>query len=514
MPHRTFARIISFVCLIAVAAVASAAPATQPASQPATRPATLPSGPNKELERKVTALTRKAIQLMEKSKLEEAEPVLIEALKLDPNHTTNLYNFACLMALRGKSDTAMIFLEKAAENGWTDFTHLGRDPDLKRLRDLPRYKDLVARKDVFQKRAAEKALAALKAQFGEKYLYELDEERKLIFATNTDKATLTELKHALQAQAASQWAELFTNKPDEFISVVLPSPADYKKLIRIPGVGGLYSDTDKILVAQKLGQVITHEFTHALHAADRAPLGQDHPIWIAEGLASMYEAARYEDDRLVPHDNFRLNSLQAAAKSGRLIPLSKLVDMKQPEFVGRANLAYGQSSSVMLYLYEQGVLREWYNAYKAGYDKDANGRRALETVTKQSLEDFEKAWIKWMTGRKPFQRNTGADGVVIGATLDDANDGMLVKQVLAGGPAATAGLRDGDLVVGIADIAVRDFDSFVPVLLQFKAGDKVMLKVRREGKYLDLPLVLAKRTEMLDKVVERSTTRPSTRPAK
>jgi hypothetical protein len=180
--------------------------------------------------------------------------VLIEALKLDPTHTTNLYNFACLMALRGKSENAMIFLEKAAECGWADFVHLSRDPDLKSLRDLPRYKQFVARKEEFQKKAAQMALAGLKKQFGDSYLYELDEERKLIFATKYRPATLAELKHALQAQAASQWQQLFSNKPDQFVSVVLPSQADYRKIVRMPGVGGFYSDTDKLLIVQHLGQ--------------------------------------------------------------------------------------------------------------------------------------------------------------------------------------------------------------------------------------------------------------------
>jgi hypothetical protein len=415
MPHRIFlARIFSFLVLLSFAVAASAAPATRPSSQPSTRPATAPA--SADLEKKVTALTRKAIQLMEKSKLDEAESVLIEALKLDPTHITNLYNFACLMALQNQPEKAMIFLEKAAENGWSDFTHLNRDPDLKSLRDLPRYKDLVAKKDMYQKRAAERALAALKKQFGDGYLYDLDEERKLIFATNTDKETLAELKRSLQMQAASQWEDLFATRPDEFISVVLPSPADYKKIVRMAGVGGFYNDDAKILIAQHLGQVITHEFTHAMHAGDRAPLGQDHPIWIAEGLASMFEAARFEGNKLVPQDNFRLNLLQRAARRNKLIPLSALIEMKQPQFVAKADFAYGQSSSVMLYLYDQKLLRKWYDTYKAGFDEDATGKKAIEKVTGRTFEDFEKDWTAWMLARKPVPMSTGADGVTIGAT--------------------------------------------------------------------------------------------------
>lgn len=512
MPHRTFfARIFPVLSLLIAAAVASAAPASGPTTLPASRPTTVPTAPDKQKEKKVSELTKKAIQLMEKSKLTEAEDVLMEALKLDPTHTTNLYNFACCMAREGKSDKAVIFLEKAAENGWSDFIYLSRDPDLKSIRDLPGYKAFVAKKAEYQKRAAQKALASLKAQFGDSYLYDLDEERKLIFATNTDKETLAELKRLLQMQAASEWAELFTSRPDEFISIVLPSPADYRKIVRMPGVGGFYADDAKLLIAQHLGQTIQHEFTHALHAGDRAPLGQDHPIWIAEGLASMYEAARWEGDRLVPQDNFRLNILQNAAKRKALIPLKTLTEMKQSQFVAKANFAYGQASSVMLYLYEHGLLKKWYEAYKAGFDADPTGRTAIEKVTGTSFDQFEKDWIDWMTARKPVPMNTGSDGVTIGIAMDDGNDGIVVKEVLPGSPASQAGVHRGDVLVGVSDIEVRDSQSLFPVLMQFKAGDKVTLKLRREGKYLELPIVLARRSQVLNNVVGRTTTRPSSR---
>jgi hypothetical protein len=134
-----------------------------------------------------------------------------------------------------------------------------------------------------------------------------------------------------------------------------------------------------------------------------APLGQEHAIWIIEGLGSLFEAARFEGEKLVPHDNFRLNYLQRMAKVKKLIPLTKLSDMKQPEFVAKADLAYGQSSSVMLYLYEQGLLRKWYDAYKEGFDKDASGRTAIEKLSGKSFEEFEKDWLAWMTARPPWR---------------------------------------------------------------------------------------------------------------
>jgi hypothetical protein len=473
----------------------STAPSTRPAAaQPATQPTVKPADPARD--RKVQDLTRRAIRLIEKGKLDDAEATLTEALQLDPDHVTNLYNAACLFALKGKPDTAMDRLEQAAEAGWADFVHIGRDPDLKSLRDLPRYKALIARKDEYQNRAADKSLADLKKQFGDGYLYEVDRERKLIFATNTDATTLAELKQWLTAQANSQWAELFEHKPDAYISVVLPTSADYRKIVKMPNVGGFYSDDAKLLIAQRLGQTITHEFTHALHAADKAPLGQDHPIWIAEGLATMYEGGRMVDGKLVPDDNARHNVLLTAAAMKKLIPLAEMVAMDQPEFVRRAVIAYGQSASVMRYLYDQKLLRPFYETYKKTYDQDPTGKLAIEKVTGKTLAEFETDWKAWMVARPRVPASTGPQGPVIGARLGDANDGLKVEQVVAEGPASKAGLKIGDVVVGVGDAQVRDSESFVPLVIQFKPGDVVNFKVRREGKYIEIPVTLGKRSEL------------------
>ena len=533
MPRSAITGIVAL--LLALSSPVVAAPATGPAAAPSattrpaatqpsatkptvTRPGTQPVEPKlssaeaKALEKKVLDLTRKSIDLLKKNKIAEAEPVLKEALLLDPSHITNLYNYACLLALKGKADDAVLYLERAADAGWVDFIHLDRDPDLNTLRALPAFKKFVGNKPLYQKRSAEKVIDTLRKQFGDSYLYELDAERKLIFATNTDRTTLGELKKWLTAQAGSQWQQLFEHKPDAYISVVVPSAADYKKIVRMPGVGGFYNDTAKILICQRMGQTMTHEFTHALHAGDKAPLGQDHPIWIVEGIASMFEAAQFEGDKLVPHDNFRLNMLQNANRGKKLIPLTTLLAMEQPEFVKKANLAYGQASSIMLYLYEKSLLRPFYDTYKKTFDKDASGKEALEAVTKQSLVEFEKTWTAWMMARTPVPNSTGGDGVVIGARLGDGNDGIKIEQIVPNGPAEKAGLKNGDVLVGIADAQVRDYQSFVPMLIQFKPGDEVMLKIRRDGKYLDLPLTLGKRSELL--IPSGSpTSKPSTRPA-
>lgn len=480
-----------FSILLGWAAALPAAPL--PASRPTTAPTTQPN--DEQLLRRIHQLSRRSLNLAEAGKLDEAETVLQQALILAPDHSVNLYNMACLKALKGRSDAALDYLERAASEGFTDFIHIERDPDLNSLRNLPRYKDLLAHKSELQRKAADKVITALKRELGTGYLYEIDEQDKLIFATNTDAPTLAALKKWLLAQARSQWEQVFEHKPDQYISIVLPSAADYRQIVNRPGVGGFYNHDNRILIAQHLGQVMTHEFTHALHNADLDPLNQDHPTWLAEGLATLFESAHFEGDKLVPADNFRLRYIQGAVRRGRLIRLQPLLEMDQKRFVSNATLAYGESGSLLLYLYEQNLLRRFYDTFKGNYDKDKTGKLALEEVTGKSLDDLEQDWKTWIRGRTPPAQSTGPQGAVLGVRFADANDGLQIDLVVPDGPAAAAGIKVGDLLVGIGETDIWDRQSFLPLLASHNPGDTITLKIRRSDKYLELPVTLARRGE-------------------
>lgn len=495
-------------------------PATMPtktvANRPTTHPATRPGQPGltEEQEKflKLQSLTRQSIEFCKQKKYAEAEEVIKQALAIDPDEPTNIYNMACVKALQSHPDEAMDYLERSAENGFSDFIHIEQDTDLDSLRKLPRYKALIAAKEKYQKKDADRALAGLKKQLGEKYLYEVDTTAKLIFAANTDAQTLAAVKKWLSAQAKSQWEQLFEHHPDQYIAIVLPSSADYHKLVRMPGVEGIYMHNSRMLIAHSLGQVMTHEFTHALHAGDLDPLGQEPPIWIVEGLASLFESAQFEGEKLVPRDNFRLWVIQAAYRRKQLIPLEKLITYKQPQFMASAMLGYGESSSVLLYLYEHKLLRKFYDLYKVDYDKDPSGKTTLEQVTGQTLGEFEVSWQKWMVARKPPAFDTGRDGVYIGVQFAQTNDGLKIEQVMSKGPAEQAGVKPGDVIVGVNGMDIRDSLSFMPLLKTFKPGDRVMFKLRRGVEYLQLNLTMGHRPAP-PAPATRPTTRPTARPA-
>jgi S1-C subfamily serine protease len=84
--------------------------------------------------------------------------------------------------------------------------------------------------------------------------------------------------------------------------------------------------------------------------------------------------------------------------------------------------------------------------------------------------------------------------------LGDA-DGVIIDQVVRGGPAAKAGLRGGrhlpggryspgDVIVAVDGHAVKDFDDLFSALDLYKVGDSVMVKIKRDGKEMTFSIKL------------------------
>ncbi len=69
--------------------------------------------------------------------------------------------------------------------------------------------------------------------------------------------------------------------------------------------------------------------------------------------------------------------------------------------------------------------------------------------------------------------------------------GAVVDQVVDSGPAAGAGIRPGDVVVGLDGEATPSMAVLIARLQLHEPGDEVVLEVRRDGQGLSVPVVLA-----------------------
>lgn len=70
--------------------------------------------------------------------------------------------------------------------------------------------------------------------------------------------------------------------------------------------------------------------------------------------------------------------------------------------------------------------------------------------------------------------------------------GAGVRQVTSGSPADQAGVRAGDVVLALDNQAVPGSDALVAQIRAHNVGDKVTLKIARDGATLELPVSLAK----------------------
>ncbi len=469
-----------------------AAPAAPSASQPASRPAGSKAKASERLRRarRIAALHRRALKLFKAGKYDKCKALLEKILEIDPNNALACYNLACVHARTNSPAEAMRSLNLAVEKGYTAFRHMERDPDLASIRKLKAYKELLVRRDEIQRARAEKILASLRKQFGTGYICLIDHDNKLVFATNVDSRTLEELKGSLSRYAEAQWQALFTGRFEQYVTVVLPGnapPPDKRKRRRI---GGYYNHARRMLVASTIGRTLRHEFTHALHFADQDALGQRHPIWVAEGLATLFESSRLIRGRAIPQPSHRLNAIQRLVKRNRHIPWKKLFKLTHPAFMKKAAVAYPQCRYVMMYMHEKGLLKKWYDTYTETYEQDRTGAKAMEKVFGKSISQIEKDWVVWIKSQRALPRRLAPTQAYIGVQVSAQADGLRVRRVVRGSAANKAGLKPRDVIVKIDGRRIVEPGALIALVSSHKVGDKLRIEFRRDGKYKTVTAVL------------------------
>ena len=85
------------------------------------------------------------------------------------------------------------------------------------------------------------------------------------------------------------------------------------------------------------------------------------------------------------------------------------------------------------------------------------------------------------------------DHAYLGVSLEDAGDGPRVAAVNDGSPAATAGIRAGDVIVAIDGDAVASSDDLRAAIDGLAVGDEVTITVQREGEPEEIDVTLGER---------------------
>jgi len=82
-------------------------------------------------------------------------------------------------------------------------------------------------------------------------------------------------------------------------------------------------------------------------------------------------------------------------------------------------------------------------------------------------------------------------GVSAKSATDGTNDGAQVQNVVSPGPAAKAGIMEGDVIIKVGDRLVGNADELVVAVQQHRPGENVVVLLTRGGKNLDLTVTLA-----------------------
>ncbi len=290
------------------------------------------------------------------------------------------------------------------------------------------------------------------SQFGKGYTARYDNNRHILYISALDDGHLKETVGLLGAFTEAYRRTLPNGRVQGNITVVLPTTEDYKQLkLPFPECAGFYSYAGRRLVSIDRGRTLVHEFTHALHHADMMAARQVHPIWIAEGLATLFEASKITPSGLVPQHDGRLPIIQKAlkdkAKDKKAFSLKELLSMGRKPFMKDASIAYAQSRYVMFYLYERGRLDDFYRRYKATFTHDPHGIAAFEAATGNKLAIIERAWTKWVLDQKMPSSERRVRQGRLGLEIKRANQGAKIVGLQPGGAAKTAGrLKVGDVI--------------------------------------------------------------------
>jgi len=93
-------------------------------------------------------------------------------------------------------------------------------------------------------------------------------------------------------------------------------------------------------------------------------------------------------------------------------------------------------------------------------------------------------------------------GLVWGGDVDEnmarqynlaVDHGIIVREVDADGPAARAGIRQGDIIVGLDGRRINNWNDFIRELFTKKPGDRVRVEIARDGDRRTVDLTLAER---------------------
>lgn len=162
-----------------------------------------------------------------------------------------------------------------------------------------------------------------------------------------------------------------------------------------PGVNGVLIDyRDNYAVGLS---IYAHELTHALVRKEYP----EAPVWLNEGLATMFGHCRVEGGQLRYVFGSSLAALQHGVRDGGVLPLEQLFASTNTKFLGLGHGPYYDAAELFCrYLHSRNLLVQIYIEMRDGRGKGVNGSDTVARVAGRTLEELEKDWHEWLLEQK------------------------------------------------------------------------------------------------------------------
>lgn len=396
-------------------------------------------------------------------------------------------------AQSGDQRVAAGYLKRAIEEGFTDFAAVESGADFAGLRRHESWS--VVQEAMRTARAhnengalsgaeATKAVDAWRMRFTTGYRSFPDGATNTVLVTTQDPTSRGELLSMLATMTQDQVSRLFGKGLAQPVAVIVAVGTDGEGDGLTPSRAGRYEHGMRRLLTRDTGATLRHEFTHALHFAHMERINQLHPIWLREGLATVFETYRTREDgsfEFLPNE--RADAAMHLLATGAAPGLRRLLTMPEDDFQKDGESTYPLVRSLMEFTASRGALERLYAEAVAGFRDDPTCTRALERAHGASLEEIERSWTTWTRERGAQGLSTDPTQPSIGVTTEDHPDGARIVRFVTKSTARDAGLRPGDVIVGVDGEPVRSVRELGVALTRLPRRETLTIRFRRGDSY-------------------------------
>jgi len=340
---------------------------------------------------------------------------------------------------------------------------------------------------------AKKIVDAGLKKYGEGYISRIDSARHIVYLSAADEQMLGRVMDILGSYADRQRQFLFPGALPWNMTVVLPTLDDYRRSLPagLEKAMGFYHMPTRTLLTISLTDIVLHEFTHGLHHADQVQARQRHPLWISEGLATLFQGSKWRQKSLEPLTDPSLASLQQAVRDGKAHPLAKFVTLTPAAFAADDKLCYSEARYIMFYLYRLNKLKEFYDTYKAGYALDRSGSTALATTLGKPLDQVEADWRAWVLSQKAPWVPAVPQKTFLGVRTEETANGLKITAFVRGSAAEQSGLlKAGDIILSVDGHGTSATSDLASAVQACKPGEIIEIELSRAGRSMSVKQVL------------------------